>query len=54
MSTKSSKQEGVLGLGARYQRAIGKRHILRFDAFAITQESDDPSYGIRSEWLIKF
>jgi hypothetical protein len=54
MSTKSSKQEGVLGIGARYQRAIGKRHILRFDAFAVTQESDDPSYGIRSEWLIKF
>ena len=54
VSTKSAKKEGVLGFGARYQQAIGKRHILRFDAFAATQQSNSPSYGIRSEWLIKF
>ncbi|MGH8614596.1 MAG: hypothetical protein ACREYF_21860 [Gammaproteobacteria bacterium] len=53
-STKSSREEDVLGLGARYQRAIGRHHVLRLDAFVAAQEGDDLSYGLRTEWMIKF
>ncbi len=53
-STKGGRDEGVLGVGARYQRAIGKRHVLRLDSFVAGQEGDEPSYGLRMEWMIKF
>lgn len=53
-STKGERDEGVLGVGARYQRAIGKRHVLRLDSFVAGQEGDGPSYGLRMEWMIKF
>ncbi len=53
-STKSEKEQGVLGFGARYQRTIGKRHVLRLDSFVAGQEGEDISYGFRTEWMIKF
>lgn len=53
-STKAKREEGVLGFGARYQRAIGKHHVLRLDSFVAAQEGNGPSYGLRSEWMIKF
>jgi len=53
-STKSGQEEGVLGVGARYQRAIGRRHVVRLDSFVAAQEDDDPSYGLRIEWMTKF
>ncbi|MGH8563071.1 MAG: hypothetical protein ACREXW_02900 [Gammaproteobacteria bacterium] len=53
-STKGERDEGVLGVGARYQRAIGKRHVLRLDSFVAGQEGVGPSYGLRMEWMIKF
>ena len=53
-STKSQRDEGVLGFGARYQRNIGKHHVLRLDSFVAGQESQDLSYGFRTEWMVKF
>ncbi|MDQ3563146.1 MAG: hypothetical protein M3436_03065 [Pseudomonadota bacterium] len=53
-STKSGRDEGVLGFGARYQRTIGKHHVLRLDSSVAGQERDGPSYGLRIEWMIKF
>lgn len=53
-STKSGRNEGVLGFGARYQKAIGKHHILRLDSFVAGEEGVGVSYGLRTEWVIKF
>jgi len=53
-STKSARDEGVLGFGARYQRAIGEHHVLRLDSSVAGRESDGLSYGLRMEWMIKF
>ncbi|MGZ8136710.1 MAG: hypothetical protein ACXW1W_06765 [Methylococcaceae bacterium] len=53
-STNNSVDNGALGLGARYQRTIGKRHVLRFDTFVAGQEGEETSYGLRTEWMIKF
>jgi len=54
MSTKSERDEGVLGFGVRYQRNIGKHHVLRLDSFVAGQEGQDLSYGFRTEWMVKF
>jgi hypothetical protein len=48
-STSSGTDEAVLGIGARYQRAIGKHHVLRLDSFVAGQEGEDLSYGFRTE-----
>ena len=53
-STKAKRDEGFLGFGARYQRAIGKHHVLRLDSFVAGQEGVGVSYGLRTEWMIKF
>lgn len=53
-STKNGREEGVLGFGARYQQSIGKHHVLRLDSFVASQEGADISYGLRTEWMIKF
>jgi hypothetical protein len=52
--TESGRNEGALGLGARYQQTIGKHHVLRLDAFVTGQEHEPVSYGLRTEWMIKF
>lgn len=53
-STKNGRKEGVLGFGARYEQAIGKHHVLRLDSFVAGQQGADISYGLRTEWMIKF
>ncbi len=53
-STKSARDEGVLGFGARYQRTIGKHHVLRLDSFVADQEKQGVNYGWRTEWMYKF
>jgi hypothetical protein len=52
--TKSAQDTGVIGLGARFQQAIGDRHVFRFDTFVSGQENVGFGYGIRTEWMIKF
>jgi hypothetical protein len=53
-STKSRRDDSAIGFGARYQRAIGKRHVLRLDSFVADQEGAGVSYGFRTEWMVKF
>lgn len=53
-SIESGRDDGVLGIGARYQHVIDKHHVLRLDAFVAGQEGEDLSYGLRTEWMIKF
>lgn len=53
-STNSGRDEGALGFGARYQRAIGKHHVLRLDSFVADQERQGVYYGWRTEWMYKF
>lgn len=53
-STRRSRDEGMLGFGARLQRAIGKRHVLRLDSFVAGEDGGEISYGLRTEWMIKF
>lgn len=48
------REEGAVGLGARYQRAIGRHHVLRLDGFVAGQERENVSYGLRTEWMVKF
>jgi hypothetical protein len=50
----AGEREGLLGLGVRYQRAVGVAQVLRFDAFAAGQESAKPAKGVRMEWMLKF
>jgi hypothetical protein len=42
------------GIGLRLQRALGRRFIVRVDAFGLTQESETFRYGGRGEILVKF
>ena len=42
------------GIGARFQQAIGKRHVLQFDAFAAARENESDIIGGRAEWLVRF
>jgi len=53
-STRGQHDEGALGFGVRYQRAIGERHLLRLDSFVAGKEGVDVNYGFRTEWTIKF
>jgi hypothetical protein len=53
-STRDERDEGALGFGLRYERAIGKRHLLRLDSFVAGREGVDLNYGLRTEWTIKF
>ena len=53
-STRKHRDEAAAGLGARFEKTIGRRHVLRFDSFVAGAEGQNPSFGIRSEWMIKF
>jgi hypothetical protein len=49
--------QSSVGLGARYQKGIGRHHILVLDAFGAAYDDpalDDFGYGVRAEWRIKF
>jgi hypothetical protein len=52
--TDGGRNNGVIGLGARFQQTIGNRHVLRFDTFVSGQEQVGFGYGFRTEWMIKF
>ena len=41
-------------IGARWQQALGKRTILRLDAFGALQENAREAFGARMEFLVKF
>ncbi len=43
----------ALGLGLRYQHAVGRRWIVRLDAFATGRETTGPEHGLRTELLLK-
>ena len=45
---------GAAAAGVSVQQAIGRRAILRTDAFAAAHEHDGPGWGLRLELLIKF
>lgn len=53
-STQSERDEGQIGFGARYQKSIGDRHVLRLDSFVAGQEEEGFFYGLRTEWMVKF
>jgi hypothetical protein len=53
-STRSESDEGLLGLGLRFQHAIGAHHVLRLDSFVAGQEGQGVAYGLRTEWTFKF
>ncbi|MDD2762193.1 MAG: hypothetical protein PHH11_18095 [Methylomonas sp.] len=53
-STRGERDEGMLGFGARYQHAFGKRYLLRLDTFVAGKEASDVNYGFRTEWSVKF
>lgn len=46
--------DAVVALGGRYQRALGRRAIVRVDAFAAGREGLSPAVGARLELLFKF
>ena len=43
-----------LGLGLRFQQALGRRFVLRVDAHGVACRGEPPAYGARSELLLKF
>ncbi|NOT11698.1 MAG: hypothetical protein HOP23_07700 [Methylococcaceae bacterium] len=53
-SSQSGRDESAIGFGARYQRVFGKRHVLRLDASVAEREKEEISYGLRTEWMVKF
>ena len=46
--------DGALALGGRYQQAIGRHLVLRFDAFGSTYEARDDGWGGRVEMVVQF
>ncbi|MGH8548718.1 MAG: hypothetical protein ACRERU_09005 [Methylococcales bacterium] len=53
-STRSDRDEGLLGFGLRFEHAIGQHHVLRLDSFVAGQEGKGVAYGLRTEWQYKF
>lgn len=46
--------EDELALGTRLQQALGQRFVLRLDAHGVACSGAPPSYGLRSELVVKF
>ncbi len=46
--------DAMLGLGGRYQQAIGQHWVLQVDAFGTLEESRDPGWGARLEIGFRF
>lgn len=42
------------GIAARFQQAIGTRYIIQFDTFGAIREHNQLSYGLRTEFIVKF
>jgi hypothetical protein len=49
-----SKIDNAGAIGGRFQQAVGRRTIIRFDAFTTAQENHDEGYGARAELLYRF
>lgn len=50
----SSEIDDAAAIGGRFQQAIGRRLILRFDAFASVQEDRDEGLGVHIELQVRF
>jgi len=48
------REEPAAGIGARYQKAFGRRFVVIVDAFGVVRENQKESYGGRLELLTKF
>lgn len=46
--------ETSLGVGARLQRALGRRFVLRSDLLAAVAADNSPCFGGRAEFMVKF
>ncbi|MEF3076878.1 hypothetical protein V2P20_17775 [Methylobacter sp. Wu1] len=53
-SAKSEKEKGAVGIGTRYQRTIGRHHVLCLDSFVAGREREAVFYGLRTEQMVKF
>ncbi|MBT3558428.1 MAG: hypothetical protein HOC63_04970 [Rhodospirillales bacterium] len=42
------------GVGARFQQAIGQRHVFQVDVFAVAKQNESDNFGIRTEWIVRF
>lgn len=42
------------GIGARFQQAIGQRHVFQVDVFAVARQGESDNLGIRTEWIVRF
>jgi len=49
-----SRIDDAGAIGGRFQQALSRRVILRFDAFTSVQENRDEGYGARTELLVRF
>jgi len=50
----TSQDRGAIGFGARYQQTFSKRYVLRLDSFVVGKERENVSYGLRTEWMVRF
>lgn len=48
-----SSDRRQFAIGARYQKALGRRYVLRFDAYAADRERFDTGWGTRMEFQVK-
>ena len=51
---RASSEIDAAAIGGRFQQAIGRRLILRVDAFASVQEDRDEGFGVRGELQVRF
>ncbi len=49
-----SGERNMGAVGLRAQQAIGDRYVLRADAFVGKEEDEDPTFGYRGEFLVRF
>ena len=54
LSDTNNRGASAEAIGARWQRAFGRRTILRLDAFGALQENAREAFGARMEFLVKF
>ncbi|WDE03188.1 hypothetical protein SG34_017420 [Thalassomonas viridans] len=53
-SMKSERKQDAVGVGLRYQKALSRQTLLRFDTFFAVKEKQQSAKGVRLEWLLKF
>ena len=45
---------GALAVGGRFQKKLGRRHLLQVDGYVSGQDGRGPNWGLRSEIQVKF